>query len=160
MLHSHGEYVLFPDADLSTPIKEVEKLLRPLILRESDVAIGSRGLSDSNIQIPQPWYRCTMGRIFNILVQVIVMRGIKDTQRGFKCFKRELIQEIFPKQKINGFSLDVEIFYIARKHHCRIKEIPVCWLNSPFSHVHPFWSSLEMLLDLIRIKVNDWRKKY
>jgi len=160
VLQSHGEYILFSDADLSTPIEEAEKLLSSLLARECDIAIGSRGLSDSDIQIPQPWYRRTMGRIFNLLVQIIVMRGIKDTQCGFKCFRRRVVYEIFPKQRINGFSFDVEILYIARKYHYRIKEIPVRWFNSPFSHVHPIRSSLEMFLDLIKIKINDWREKY
>lgn len=158
-LNAKGEYVIFTDADLSTPIEEVEKLLK--WLKDSyNIAIGSRGLKESDIKIHQPWYRETMGKIFNLFVQILVMRGIKDSQCGFKGFKKEVAQKIFRKQTINGFSFDVEILYIARKFGYRIKEVPVRWLNRKESKVNPLVHSIQMLTDLIRIKFLDRKGTY
>ena len=106
-LEAKGKYIIFTDADLSTPIDEIEKLLK--WLEEGyDIAIGSRGLSESDIQIRQPWYRETMGKIFNLFVQAIAIRGISDTQCGFKGFKRDVAKDVFKRQTINGFGFDVE----------------------------------------------------
>ncbi len=158
-LNAKGEYVIFTDADLSTPIEEVEKLLK--WLKDSyDIAIGSRGLKESDIKIHQPWYRETMGKIFNLFVQILVMRGIKDSQCGFKGFKKEVAQKIFRKQTINGFGFDVEILYIARKFGYRIKEVPVRWLNRKESRVNPLIHSIQMLTDLIRIRFLDRKGTY
>ncbi|HAS16584.1 MAG TPA: glycosyl transferase [Nitrospiraceae bacterium] len=159
MLISKGRYVLFSDADLSTPIEEVEKLMEWL-RRGYDIAIGSRGLKESDIQIHQSWYRERMGKIFNLLVQLIAVKGIKDTQCGFKCFKREVIQEIFRRQTISQFSFDVELLWIALKHGYRIKEVPVQWMNNPSSKVNPVLDSTYMFLDLIKIRINDLRGLY
>lgn len=158
-LNAKGEYVIFTDADLSTPIEEVEKLLKWL-KGSYDIAIGSRGLKESDIKIHQPWYRETMGKIFNLFVQILVMRGIKDSQCGFKGFKKEVAQKIFRKQTINGFGFDVEILYIARKFGYRIKEVPVRWLNRRESKVNPLIHSIQMLTDLIRIKFLDRKGTY
>lgn len=158
-LNAKGEYVIFTDADLSTPIEEVEKLLKWL-KSNYDIAIGSRGLKESDIKIHQPWYRETMGKIFNLFVQILVMRGIKDSQCGFKGFKKEVAQKIFRKQTINGFGFDVEILYIARKFGYRIKEVPVRWLNRKESRVNPLIHSIQMLTDLIRIRFLDRKGTY
>lgn len=159
ILKANGKYLLFSDADLSTPIEEVEKLLKWLG-QGYDVAIGSRGLQESRIEIHQPWYRETMGRIFNLLVQAIVMRGIKDTQCGFKCFKKEVAHNLFPQQKIDGFAFDTEILFLARKHNYKVREVPIRWINSPITRVHSIYSSFQMLKDLMRIKINAWKKRY
>src|SRR3989304_2245634 len=97
------------------------------------------------------------GKIFNLLVQLIAVKGIKDTQCGFKCFKREVIQEIFRRQTISQFSFDVELLWIALKHGYRIKEVPVQWMNNPSSKVNPVLDSTYMFLDLIKIRINDLR---
>lgn len=158
-LNAEGEYVIFTDADLSTPIGEVEKLLK--WLKDSyDIAIGSRGLKESDIKIHQPWYRETMGKVFNLFVQILVMRGIKDSQCGFKGFKKEVAQKIFRRQTINGFGFDVEILYIARKFGYRIKEVPVRWANRKESRVNPLIHSIQMLTDLIRIRFLDRKGTY
>ncbi|MFC1514703.1 dolichyl-phosphate beta-glucosyltransferase [Candidatus Omnitrophota bacterium] len=160
MLHARGDYVLFSDADNSTPIKEVEKLLPLLKEGGYDIAIGSRALADSNVRVPQAWPRRTMGRIFNLFVQLIATPGIKDTQCGFKCFKHTVIYRLFRRQKILGFCFDVEILFMARKYNYKIKEVPIRWFNSPRSQVNMVVSPLTMMRDLVRIRTNDWKKPY
>ncbi len=156
---SKGYIILFTDADLSTPINEIEKLIET-IKCGFDIAIGSRALSDSEIIVSQPFYRKTMGKIFNILVQLLIFKGIKDTQCGFKCFTNEAANEVFKRCKINGFSFDVEILLIARKLGFKIKDIPVQWINSPETRVHPVKHSLAMIKELLYIKQNEYKGLY
>ena len=156
-LEAKGKYIIFTDADLSTPIDEIEKLLK--WLEEGyDIAIGSRGLSESDIQIRQPWYRETMGKIFNLFVQAIAIRGISDTQCGFKGFKRDVAKDVFKRQTINGFGFDVELLYIARRLGYSIKEVPVRWLNRQASRVNPLVHPIQMLFDLIKIRIGGWKR--
>lgn len=146
------DYVLFSDADLSTPIREVRKLL--MALSEGyDVAIGSRSISDSKILECQPIYRVLMGKTFNKIVRLLTVRGINDTQCGFKCFKRVVGREIFENCRINGFSFDVELLYVAQQKGMKIKEVGVLWRDRPLSKVHPVMHSLEMLKDLALIRL-------
>jgi len=159
MLEGTGQYLLFLDADLSTPIEEIQKLLKWLG-EGYDIAIGSRALPDSEIEIHQPWYREAIGRIFNLLVQGMGMRGIKDTQCGFKCFKKAVAHDLFRHQKIDGLAFDVEILFSPLNHNYKIKEVPVHWINSPITRVPLICSSFQMLRDLIRIKINNWKKRY
>ncbi len=148
---AEGEVVLFTDADNSSPIEEVSKLLEA-INEGYDVAIGSRALPESNIEVHQPWHRETMGRIFNLLVRMIVLRGIKDTQCGFKLFKKEVARKAFNEQKLSGFAFDVEVLILARRHGKTIKEVPIRWINSPASRVSPLSDALKMFTDLIRLR--------
>lgn len=150
MLESRGQFLLFSDADLSTPIAEVERLLAHL-QRGYDVAIASRALPDADIRVRQPWWRQLMGKIFNGFVQVLILPGIHDSQCGFKCFPREVAQQVFPRQRIDRFGFDVEVLWIARKLGYRIAEVPVTWTNDPLSKVHPIRDSFWMLVDLFRI---------
>lgn len=159
MLTSRGQYVLFSDADLSTPIYEVRKMLEWLG-KGYDIVIGSRGLRESDIQTHQPWYRENMGKIFNMLVRLIAVRGIKDTQCGFKCFKKEAIKDIFNKQTITHFGFDVEVLWIALKRGYRIKEVPVQWSNDLNSKVNPVLDSIRMFSGVIKIRINDLRGLY
>ncbi len=151
MLSAEGSYLLFSDADLSTPIEELEKLFYWL-QRGYDIAIASRSLKESKILVHQPLYREMMGKIFNKLVKLWCLPDFLDTQCGFKLFKKEVTKKIFSLSKINRFAFDVEILYLAKKNNYSIKEVPVRWIDSPASRVHPFFDSLKMLLDLIRIK--------
>lgn len=151
MLIANKEYLLFSDADLSTPIEEVEKLIYWLE-KGYDIAIGSRGLKESKILVKQPFYRRIIGKIFNLLVKFLELSEFYDTQCGFKLFKKEIAFEIFTKVKINHFAFDVEILYIAKKNGYSIKEIPVQWKNSPFSKINPLLDSLKMFSDLFKIK--------
>lgn len=151
VLSSSGKFLLTCDADLSTPIEELEKLM-PFIHKDFDIVIGSRGLQESDIIVRQPWYRQRMGKIFNILVRILVLRGLKDTQCGFKLFRGDTARKLFKKSHINGFSFDVEILFLAEKEGYRIKEVPVRWLNSPNSKVKIIHDSMNMFLELFRIR--------
>lgn len=159
VMASTGEYVLFTDADLSTPIEELEKLLDALG-RGADIAVGSRALATSDIIVPQPLYRQLLGRVFNLLVRALVMRGFVDTQCGFKCFSRVAAGSVFAVQTVNGFAFDVETLYVARLLGLEIEEVPVRWINSPASKVGLVRGSMEMFWDLLRIKLNIIRGVY
>lgn len=150
VLSSRGNWVLFSDADQSTPLREVGKLLKAL--EESDIAIGSRAVRDAHIIQSQPFYRMMMGKTFNKMVQLLAVPGILDTQCGFKCFRGTVARQLFSCCRIDGFSFDVEALFIARRMGLRVKEVGVLWRNSPESRVHPIRHSLQMFRDLIRIR--------
>ncbi|MBN2112190.1 glycosyltransferase family 2 protein [Candidatus Woesearchaeota archaeon] len=158
MLAAKKKYVLFSDADLSTPIEEIEKFEK--LKDKYDILIGSRALKESDIKIKQPFYRVLMGKTFNLIVNLLVIWGVKDTQCGFKWFRKDAVKKIFPKQTFNGFSFDVELLFIAKKYGYSIKEVPVTWLNSPDSKVSAVRDSIRMFMDLIKIRINDLRGKY
>ncbi|HAR62384.1 MAG: glycosyltransferase family 2 protein [Candidatus Margulisiibacteriota bacterium] len=151
MLQAVGDLVLFSDADLSTPIEELDRFLVE-IQNGCDIVIGSRGLDSSLLEIRQPFYRQLMGKTFNKLVQLLVFSGIQDTQCGFKLFTRKAVLALFPKQRIISFAFDVEILYLARKMGFCIKEVPVTWRNEKHSRVKIVKDSLKMLLSLLIIK--------
>ncbi|MCM8812116.1 MAG: glycosyltransferase family 2 protein [Candidatus Omnitrophica bacterium] len=153
MLEAQGDTLLFTDADLSTPIEEMEKLIKPLE-EGYDIAIGSRSLSDSKVEIRQNIVRQTMGKLFNKIARLLTFKGIIDSQCGFKCFKRQAAKELFSRQKIDGFCFDAEILYYAQRMGYKIKEVPVLWRNSPTSKVHFLFGPLEMLADLFRIRLS------
>lgn len=159
ILHSRGEFVLFSDADLSTPIEEIEKLLHWLG-EDYAVVIGSRSLSGSDIRLRQPWYRETMGKVFNLFVRLVAISGIKDTQCGFKCFQREAARDIFSRLRCDRFGFDVEALWVARRLGYGIKEVPVVWYNNEQSRVNPVTDASRMLLDLFQLRINDWRGRY
>lgn len=145
------DYVLFSDADLSTPIEEVLRLAEAISLG-ADIAIGSRDVDGSNIERHQPWYREAMGRTFNRLVRALAVGGISDTQCGFKLFRRAAAQACFARMTIEGFAFDVEILYIARQLRFRIDEVGVRWINDERTTVDPVSDSARMLLDIARIR--------
>ena len=151
ILSSIGEYVLFTDADLSTPISEFEKLYLE-VGRGYDVVMASRSIEGSVLTVSQPWYRQTMGRIFNLFVKILFFKKYNDTQCGFKLFSGDVARAIAGKMTIDGFCFDVEMLYLAQKMGCRIKEIGVIWKNSPESKVTILNSSFSMFIDLFRIK--------
>jgi len=159
VLSSGGALVLMCDADLSTPIEELEKLLT-FLEGGFDIAIGSRGLRESDIIVRQPWYREGMGKIFNMFVRTLVFGGIKDTQCGFKLFRGDAARSLFANSLINGFSFDVEILFLARKAGYRIKEEPVKWLNSPNSKVRLITDPAKMFLELLKIRINWLTGRY
>ncbi len=159
MLAARGECLLFTDADLSTPIAELERLLDPL--RDGyDIVIGSRALKREWVHPRQPWLREYAGRAFNVLVRRIAGLDFRDTQCGFKVFRRPAAQAIFSTQQIAGFGFDVEVLYLARKFGYRALEVPVHWANDPRSQVRLFRDAKHMFSDLLRIRWNDWRGKY
>ena len=150
MAEARGRYRIFSDADLSVPIDDLEKLLRPL-RTGAGVAIASRGLKDSQVELHQPWYRETMGKIFNRLVRIFVLGGLHDTQCGFKAFTAEVAERVFPALQTRGFGFDVEVLYRARHAGYQIVEVPTRWINSPQSRVHPIRHSTMMFLELLAI---------
>lgn len=152
VLASSGDLILFTDADASTPISEIEKLLTK-IDEDYDVVIGSRAISRSSVKKRQNILREYMGRTFNIIVQALTVKGIVDTQCGFKLFKRKSTLDIFENQKIFDFGFDVELLYAAAKKKLRIAEVPVLWYNDPRSTVHPIKDSYKMLIDIFKIRL-------
>ena len=158
VMQAKGDYILFSDADLSTPIDELRAFLR--LIQEYDLVIGSRGLKESNIQIKQPKYRHFIGKAFNTLVRTLTGLSIKDTQCGFKLFRRDVALKIFPKLTINRWGFDVEILYLAKKFGYKIKEQPVTWLNVEGSKVSPLKDSIKMFFEILKIRWNDLVGRY
>lgn len=151
MLQAKGKYRIFSDADLSTPIYEIEKLLEKL-KSGADICIGSRAIDPTLIKKHQPFYREFMGKTFNKFVQLIVFRGIEDTQCGFKGFTDKAAELVFSKAKIDGFSFDVEILYLASKAGLKIEQVPVEWYNDSRTKVNPLRDSINMFIELFKIK--------
>ena len=159
MLAAVGNYRVFYDADASTPIEELERLW-PKFEEGADVVIGSRSLPDSFIEVPQPWYRAKMGKVFSLLVQLFGLWGIPDSQCGFKGFTLHAVQTLFPRQTIEHFSFDVELLFIARKHKLRIEQVPVRWINCPLTRVNAITDSGRMLYELMLIRFRDITGRY
>lgn len=151
VLEARGRYVLLTDADLSSPIKEVDRLISALE-KGAAMAIGSRALREKDCEVRQSLKRHVSGRIFNFFVQLLVLPGIHDSQCGFKCFTREAAQKLFSTQKLDGFSFDVEVLYLARKFGFKIAEVPVMWSQGIDTRVSLFHDSFTMLKDLFKIK--------
>lgn len=151
MLAATGDLVLFTDADLSTPIADLEPLVQAL-KDGADVAIGSRAIDRSMVLIHQPLAREAMGRVFNLLVQAVLLPGLHDTQCGFKAFRRSAAHDLFGDVTSRGFEFDVEVLYRARRRGLEIREIPVHWRNSPDTRVSPIKDSVRMFTALFRIR--------
>ena len=147
-----GEYILFSDADLSTPVSAFDKLFES-IGNGADVAIGSRAAAGSVVTVKQPFYRQTMGRVFNLLIRCILGERVWDTQCGFKLFRKEAAKTLFGKMTVTGFAFDAEILFLARRLGFKTEEVGISWENSPDSKVHPLFSSLRMLTDVIKIRL-------
>ncbi len=152
VLAAAGEYILYTDSDLSTPIEELDNLLAEMAGEEADIVIGSRGLPESRIVIKQPWYRRLPGKLYPLLVKILVTGRYRDTQCGFKLLRRDVAQRLFSRMKSNGFSFDVELLYRAQKERCRVKEAPVTWRNSKESKVVLWRDPPLMVKDLFRIR--------
>lgn len=129
MLNAKGEIAIFTDADLSTPIKELDRLIEPIVNEQQDIVFGSRALPESNITTHQSPLREFAGRTFNQLMKVLTGLPYQDTQCGFKAFRLDQTRWIFEQQKIYGFGFDVEILFIAKKHGLRALELPVIWAD-------------------------------
>lgn len=154
---SRYPWVLFSDADLSTPIEEIEQFLPHL--GSADVLIGSRDLAQSSVEVRQSFLKETLGKAGNLLIQLFLLPGIHDTQCGFKLFARDRCMPIFNAQRIMRFGFDFELLYLARKIGLRIQEIPVRWRNDTRTKVR--WTSYPRTLsELIAIRWNDFRHRY
>jgi glycosyltransferase involved in cell wall biosynthesis len=157
-LEATGEIVLFTDADLSAPIEEADKLFAAL--KSCDVAIGSRAVDRSLIEVHESIFREFAGIIFNRIVRVILWLPFVDTQCGFKAFRRERCRIIFEQQTIERFGFDPELLYLARHHGLSIKEVPVRWAHSPATKVSMMRDSVQMFVDVFIIRWNGMRGRY
>jgi dolichyl-phosphate beta-glucosyltransferase len=153
MIEGQGEYLFICDADLAMPIEEANKFLPP-ILSDYDVAIASREAPGA-VRYDEPWYRHLMGRVFNLLVRLLAVPGIQDTQCGFKCLRRETARDIFSVQKIDGWAFDVEILHIAQRRGYRLVEVPIHWYYGAGSRVSPLRDSWDMLREVFHIRRNS-----
>jgi len=151
MLEAHGDFRLFTDADNSTPIGEIEKLW-PHIRNGYHVVIGSRAMRDSDIEVHQPFYRENMGRLFNLVVQSLVLYGIRDTQCGFKLFTREAAVSAFEQMQTTGFAFDVEALLRSARAGFRIKEVGIHWENSPETSVSMTKHGRQMLKEVLTLR--------
>jgi glycosyltransferase involved in cell wall biosynthesis len=159
MLHARGDICLFTDADLSSPITEAQKLF-DAIDRGADIAIGSRWLRTELQTERQPLYRQAFGRIFNLAQRIILGLRFADTQCGFKAFRRDAAQRIFPLQKIERWGFDPEILFLARRAGLRVEEVPVLWAHSEGTRLHPLRDGLRMFVELLRIRWNAMSGDY
>lgn len=159
MLKARGEWRLFSDADLSTPIEELEKLWCELAKGKQEIAIGSRALDRSLIGVHQPGYRESMGRLFNRVVRAATGLAISDTQCGFKLFRGDVAEEVFSRQTLERFGFDAEVLFIATQRGYHIAEIPVRWNHVEGSKVGML-TGLHAFSELLEIRANSVRGRY
>lgn len=159
ILNARGEVILFSDADLSSPIEEMPKLLEA-IAAGADIAIGSRWLKAELQTQRQSLHRQLFGRIFNLFQRLILGLRFKDTQCGFKAFTRRAAQTVLPLQRIERWGFDPEILFLARKFGFRAQEVPVLWGHIGGTRIHPLIDGSRMFQDLVHIRWNDFTGKY
>lgn len=154
-----GDYRVFYDADGSTPIEELEKLW-PCFEAGADVVMGSRALAESNVEVHQAWMREHLGKINNLVLRILGITHFSDTQCGFKGFTAKACAVVFPRQTIDRFSFDAELLYIAERHDLKVVDVPVHWVNHPESRLNPVTDSIQMVLDLLTIRLKDLMGRY
>ncbi len=158
MISAKGNWRVFMDADNSTAIVEFNKML-PYLDEGYEIVIGSRVVRGAKMNPPQALHKRLMGMLGNLFIQLVVLRGIKDTQCGFKCFSQEAVERIFPLCRIDKWGFDVEALALARAMRYDIKEMPVHWVNDRRTHVS-FRSYLQVLMETIKVRWWLWRKEY
>jgi dolichyl-phosphate beta-glucosyltransferase len=152
MLRARGQWVLFTDADLSTPIGELDRFL-PFLEKGYDVVIASRALPESRLEVHQPWYRERLGRLMNRLIRSVSGLKFSDTQCGFKLFTRRAAQDVFENVTVETWMFDVEALVIAMKLGCPIVDVPVTWINSDESRVS--WThTFRVFRELLHIRLH------
>lgn len=159
MLEARGDWRLFSDADLSTPIEELDKLWCAVQTKPAEIAIGSRALDRSLIGVHQPGFRETAGKIFNAVMRATVGLPIADTQCGFKLFRGDVASQVFALQTLERFGFDVEILLIAARHGYRIAEVPVRWNHAEGSKVGML-TGLRAFVELAQVRINAARGRY
>jgi dolichyl-phosphate beta-glucosyltransferase len=158
MLEARGQYRLMCDADLSMPIEEISKFLSR-DTAEFDIAIASREAPGAK-RYNEPRYRHLGGRLINLIIRILILPGLQDTQCGFKCFRAEVADDLFKRQTLMGWSFDIELLFIARRHGYRIIEIPIDWYYRPESKVNALRDSMRMIEDIFQIHRNARRGIY
>ena len=151
VMESRGEFILFTDADLASPIEEGEKLLAALA-SGAEIAIGSRWLDKSLQTRPQPLYRRILGRVFNLALRLVLGMNYKDTQCGFKAFTRRAAEAVFPLQIIERWGFDPEILFLARRLGLRVDEVAVKWAHQENTKISPIQDGLRMFTELLTIR--------
>lgn len=158
MIEAVGQYRFMCDADLSMPINEINRFLPP-VLKDFDIAIASRE-SPGSVRYNEPAYRHFVGRVFNTLIRLLALPDLHDTQCGFKCFHASVVEPLFSRQTISGWSFDVELLFIARKLGYRIVEVPIPWYFNAESKVRVLHDSIRMGTDLLTIRLNSIKGIY
>ncbi len=158
MLAARGAYRFICDADLSMPIEEVDKFL-PEQFGAFDIAIASREIAGA-VRYGEPWYRHLMGRVFNTIVRWFAIPKLQDTQCGFKMFRAEVAEDIFPLQTMDGWSFDVEVLYAARQRGYSIVEVPINWYYKANTRIEPVRDSIDMFIEVFKIRRNGRRGMY
>lgn len=159
MLAAQGQYVLFADADNSTPIEELPHLLQKLTQDGYDIAVGSRAAEGAE-ETKKSLVRRIMSGGLRWIVRYFFRIGVRDTQCGFKLFKHDAAKRLHTAQQVMGFSFDLEILYLAGKLGYKVAEVPVAWVDAPGSKVNPAKEARRFIRDLMKIKVNDLRGVY
>ena len=161
MLEAKGQYGLMADADNSTPIEEINGFL-PFFKEGYDIVIGSRakGGRGENVKLEQPFYRIMLAKSANLIIRIMAVSGISDTQCGFKCFSSRSANIIFPRLRIKRWGWDIEALAIAQRKNLKIKETPVSWFNRAESRVRPIKGAITTLIELMKIKWNIIVGKY
>lgn len=159
MLEARYEWCLFTDADLSTPIEELEKLWGSIIREKAQVAIGSRALDRSLVGVHQSAFREASGRFFNAVMRLTIGLPISDTQCGFKLFRRDVAREAFKRQTLERWGFDVEVLFIASRLGNRIAEVAVRWDNAEGSKLS-IWSGATAFWELAKVRMNSIRGLY
>jgi dolichyl-phosphate beta-glucosyltransferase len=159
MLNTTGELALFADADGATPWDQLARL-EAAVAAGADVAIGSRALTSAETNVQARWYRRLIGRTYHKLVEMLTVRGFRDTQCGFKLFRGAVAHDLFARMRMDGFSFDVEVLLMAQRGGHRVVEVPVNWVHQPGSRVNLVRDSLRMARDLFVIRANALRGEY
>lgn len=159
MLQAQGDVCLFTDADLSSPIEEANKLFAA-IEAGADVAIGSRWLQPDTQAQRQSLLRQIYGRTFNLVLRILLGLRFKDTQCGFKAFRRGSAQKLFSVQTIEGWGFDAELLFLADRSGLRVKEVPVVWSDAEGTRIHPLRDGLHMMAEVLTIRWNAISGKY
>ena len=150
VMDARGDVIYFTDADLSTPIEELDRFFAEI--KDADIVIGSRAIDGADIVVHEPFYREILGKVFCGIVRAFCVPGFIDTQCGAKMFRKEAARKIFPFVKISRFAFDVEVLYLAHVFGYKVKELPVKWFYSSNTRVRPFVDGPKMLLDLLQIR--------
>lgn len=159
MLEAKGEWILFTDADLSTPIEEIQSLYKEIEKNNAVIAFGSRALVPSLVEVHQSAFREFSGRMFNRVMRALTGLSFLDTQCGFKLFRADAARAIYSRQRLDGFSFDVEALFIARVLGLKAVEVPVRWRNVVGTKVDA-WNGVQSFLDLLVIRWNSAMGRY
>lgn len=152
MLRAQGDWRLFCDADLATPVEEYDLILAEMRDRKAQIGIGSRPLRESHLLVHQPWYREWLGRGFNKAVRILAVQGMADTQCGFKIFTAQAAQDVFSRCRLDGFAFDSEALFVAKRLGYTVVEVPIRWSHKAGSKVNMWRDGSRMLCELSTVR--------